>query len=47
MFRRWWKEYTIDNKTAPEPQEHNPAVLSTQEVRRLDGLLEKQPELNL
>ena len=31
-FRRWWKEYTIDNKTAPAPRGHNPAALSAQEM---------------
>jgi transposase len=46
-FRRWWKEYTVDNKTAPAPRGHNPAALSAQEMRQLDGLLEKHPDMTL
>jgi len=46
-FRRWWKEYTTDNKTAPAPRGHNPAALSVQEMRELDGLLEKHPDMTL
>jgi transposase len=46
-FRRWWQEYTAHKKTAPAPRGHNPRALNDQELKRLDQLLEQQPDMTL
>jgi len=46
-FRRWWKEYKEDRKTAPAPRGHNPLALSEQEMERLNQLLKQRPDMTL
>lgn len=46
-FRRWWKEYTEQQKTAPAPRGHNPRALNDQDMQRLNELLEKRPDMTL
>lgn len=46
-FRRWWREYTMQNKTGPAPRGHNPAALSAGDLARLDRLLARKPAMTL
>jgi len=46
-FRRCWKEYREDKKTAPAQRGHNPRALSDQDMERLNQLLEQQLDMTL
>lgn len=46
-IRRWWQEFITKNKTAPSPRGHNPRSLNEQNMKELDRLLTKQPDMTL
>ena len=46
-FARWWKAYQVEGRTAPLPRGHNPPALDEKAMRRLDALLDEQPDRTL
>ena len=46
-FARWWAQFQVHGQTAPKPRGHNPAALDDKEMRKLDRLIQKQPDLTL
>ena len=46
-FARWWKAYQEDGRTAPLRRGHNPPALDEKAMRRLEALLEEQPDRTL
>ena len=46
-FARWWEQFQHHGQTAPKPRGHNPPALNEKEMRALDRLLRKRPDLTL
>ena len=46
-FARWWNQFQYHGQTAPRPRGHNPPALNEKEMKTLDKLLQKQPDLTL
>lgn len=46
-FERWWQRYRRTGRTAPQPRGHRQAVYHGKEAKRLDALLQKQPDATL
>ena len=46
-FARWWEQYQHHRQLAPKPRGHNPPALDEKEMRVLDRLIRKRPDLTL
>ena len=46
-FARWLAQYRDHRQTAPRPRGHNPPALNEKEMRKLDRLIQKRPDLTL
>ena len=46
-FARWWNQFQYHGQTAPRPRGHNPPALNKKEMKALDKLIQKQPDLTL
>ncbi len=46
-FARWLAQYRDHRQTAPKPRGHNPPALNEKEMRKLDRLIQKRPDLTL
>ena len=46
-FARWLAHYRDHGQTAPKPRGHNPPALNDSEMRKLDRLIHKRPDLTL
>lgn len=46
-FARWWGQFQHHGQTAPKPRGHNPPALDENEMRKLDRLIRKRPDLTL
>lgn len=46
-FARWWNQFLYHGQTAPKPRGHNPPALNEKEMKVLDKLIRKQPDLTL
>lgn len=46
-FARWLEQFRHDGQTAPKPRGHNPPALNEKEMRQLDRLIQKRPDLTL
>ena len=46
-FARWLEQFQKHGQIAPKPRGHNPPALDEKEMRRLDRLLQKRPDLTL
>jgi transposase len=46
-FARWLAQYRDHRQTAPKPRGHNPPALNEKEMRKLDRLILKRPDLTL
>ena len=46
-FERWWQRYRRTGQTAPRPRGHREAVYQGKEAKRLDALVQKQPDATL
>jgi len=46
-FARWWEQYQDHGQLAPQPRGHNPPALDEKEMRALDRLIRKRPDLTL
>lgn len=44
---RWWNQFHYHGQTAPKPRGHNPPALNEKEMKALDKLIRKQPDLTL
>ena len=46
-FARWWNQFQYHGQTAPRPRGHNPPALNEKEMKALDKLIQKHPDLTL
>ena len=46
-FARWWNQFNYHGQTASRPRGHNPPALNEKEMKALDKLIQKQPDLTL
>lgn len=46
-FARWLAQYRDHGQTAPKPRGHNPSALNEKEMKQLDRLIQKRPDLTL
>ena len=46
-FARWWEQYQHHGRLAPRPRGHNPPALDEKEMRALDRLIRRRPDLTL
>ena len=46
-FARWLSQFRHHGQTAPKPRGHNPPALSEKEMRKLDRLIQKRPDVTL
>ena len=46
-FARWLEQFRHHGQIAPRPRGHNPPALNEKEMRQLDRLIQKRPDLTL
>jgi transposase len=46
-FARWLEQFQNHGQIAPKPRGHNPPALNEKEMRQLDRLIQKRPDLTL
>ena len=46
-FARWWNQFQYYGQTAPKPRGHNPPAFNEKEMKALDKLIHKQPDMTL
>jgi transposase len=46
-FRKWWKAFIEENRTAPLPRGHNPAAFSGENLTALDQHVKAHPDATL
>jgi len=46
-FVRWWKQFRHHGQLAPKPRGHNPSALNEKDMKALDRLIRKRPDMTL
>ncbi len=46
-FARWLEQFRHHGQIAPKPRGHNPPALNKKEMRKLNRLIQKRPDLTL